>query len=120
MQTRLELAGDCEHPHEQAHRERSRLLRRLLVVMAALAATLLLVFGVDWADGRAIRGLPESSRHALYLRTVENLKTVCTTGNDGLRDFCVEQANLAMQFPECDKACRALAFAQISRVQIPR
>lgn len=49
---------------------------------------------------------------ALYDRTVESLGGVCRSHPTNLEDFCRDQAELVVRFPECDAACRALPAAR--------
>jgi hypothetical protein len=61
-----------------------------------------------------VRRLPAEARSALYAHTVENVATICR--GDGkllLADFCHEQAQFALAFPECDAACAAAARAAL-------
>jgi hypothetical protein len=89
--------------------EWSRLLKRLAIGLLAAIAVLLWA----WRQGserRAVQGLPEADRAALYRRTLDTLTTTCRPGaSEGLHDFCRDQAELLLGFPECDEACRALA-----------
>ena len=71
-------------------------------------------------EQRAIRNMPEGKRHALFVRTLQNLKSVCTAPEEAMHAYCAEQARLALEFSECDPACQALASRQISRVPRPR
>jgi hypothetical protein len=100
--------------------QQARTLPRLVVAALAVLAAAFAYVWLSGSEERAIRNLPDQPRRALFLRTLENLRTVCTTAPDNLRDFCQEQANLALRFQECDRTCQALAFRQLSRVQIPR
>jgi hypothetical protein len=97
--------------------------RRRWLVRGALAAAVALVMALmvwfDGAEQRAILGLPEAERQALYARTLQNLATVCSTSSEGLRDYCVREARLVLEFPECDRNCEALASRQLSR-SLPR
>ena len=77
-------------------------------VLAALIA--LLVWSVT-ADTRALRALPDDQRLAIYGRTLQNLKTICTPeAPASLRDFCHREAELAARFKECedDPTCQQL------------
>jgi hypothetical protein len=56
----------------------------------------------------------------LLARTVQNLKSICSPAEEAMRDFCREQAQLALEFQECDRACQELAGRQLSRMQLPR
>jgi hypothetical protein len=62
-------------------------------------------------EARAIERLPEVERHALYERTLQNVKGPChaATDSSGLRSFCREQARFVLRFAECDAACAATA-----------
>ena len=71
-------------------------------------------------EQRAIRNMPEGKRHALFVRTLQNLKSVCTAPEEAMHAYCAEQARIALEFSECDPACQALASRQISRVPRPR
>ncbi|HEX7508336.1 MAG TPA: hypothetical protein VF550_16290 [Polyangia bacterium] len=64
--------------------------------------------------------MPQPERQALYARTLQNLRSVCSPPSDALHDFCRDQARLALEFSECDRACQQLADRQLSRVQLPR
>jgi hypothetical protein len=61
-----------------------------------------------------LRGLPASERRTLYQRTLETLQTSCAGVTleptpSALGEHCVQQAAFIERFPECDRACRALA-----------
>lgn len=86
-------------------------LRRILgwmglgLGLGALAAYLV------WEQGavdRALRALPAEERHAQFLRTAEELRTVCADPPQPLRSHCREQAEFLVRFPECDAECRRL------------
>jgi hypothetical protein len=94
---------------------RGRWLSRA-AILVALAAGMALMVWRDGAERRAIRALPEVERHALYTRTLETLATACASSVVGLRDYCTRQAQLALEFPECDQSCEALAGKQVSRI----
>ena len=83
----------------------------MLGLLAAVAA-------YWWSAGeeaRALRALPEAQRAGLYLRTMETLRTVCDPApGRSMRTYCREQAEFALQFPECDAACRQIARRQMS------
>jgi hypothetical protein len=49
-----------------------------------------------------------AERSAVVERAVGNLRDVCR-GTGRPRDFCVEQARLVLEQPECDAACQSLA-----------
>lgn len=74
---------------------------------ASLVALVAFLLG---ADQRALQRLPAHERAALYERTMENLTSVCASeGRRSLHDFCRDQAQLALMFPECDRTCVATA-----------
>jgi hypothetical protein len=90
---------------------RRRLLRwlRWCAVVAGLAGILLLYMRDEGAERRALQTMPAPERQALFARTLKNLTQVCAEPADGMEDFCFDQARLAVEFPECDPACQALA-----------
>lgn len=66
---------------------------------------------VVWEEGavdRAIRALPPEERRAQFLRTEEELRTVCADPPQALRARCREQAAFLLRFPECGAECRCL------------
>ncbi|MES1205430.1 MAG: hypothetical protein ABUS79_05790 [Pseudomonadota bacterium] len=96
------------------------------IVAAAWAAAILLVIvavcGLAWWDAnletRRIRALPDGVRLPLYQLTVRNLRGVCDpAASRSLRDFCHEQAALALRFRECetDASCQELARRHLPR-----
>jgi hypothetical protein len=83
-----------------------------LAVEAAFvaAASTTLLAGCSGREGKAIRDLPQRDREALYGRTLETLRTVCSNSRgDSLSDFCQAQAKFVSEFPECDPGCQELA-----------
>jgi len=86
----------------------------------AIAGAILLLIHSEGAERRAIRDMPTPERQALLARTLQNLKSICSPPDDALRDFCREQAQLALEIPECDLSCQKMADRQLSRVQLPR
>jgi hypothetical protein len=97
----------------------ARPARSALGGAALLAGVLAIATGYWWwssgGEGREIRDLPAAQRHALYQRTLENLKTICDPApGRSVRDFCRNQAGLALQFPECDDDCRRTARRHMS------
>ncbi len=121
MQSLREVTSESEFFAEprESRPAFGRTVRVLLAVIGIVLVTFLIVWN-SGAEERAIRALPEVERHALYLRTLDNLKTVCSDAADSMRDFCEGQARMARAFPECDEACYSLAQRQLSRVQLPR
>lgn len=66
---------------------------------------------IVWNQGavdRAIRSLPAEERRAQFLRTAEELRTVCANPPPALWARCQQQAEFLSRFPECDAACRRL------------
>ena len=105
--------------------EESRLARvprwaKWSVLIVGIAGAILLLIHSEGAERRAIRDMPAPERQALLARTVQNLKSICSPPDEAMRDFCREQAQLALEFQECDRACQELADRQLSRVQLPR
>lgn len=109
--SRSDDAGPVRGPPGERHQ---RLVWIVLVVLALVAAAAAYVW-VEGQEGRALRALPEAERRGLYLRTMENLRTVCDPApGRSLREFCRTQAELAVQFPECDDPCREIARRHLS------
>jgi hypothetical protein len=78
--------------------------------VCAGAVVVALVTSLVGADQRALQRLPAHERAALYQRTMENLTSVCAMeGKGSLNDFCRDQAQFALMFPECDGTCMATA-----------
>jgi hypothetical protein len=97
----------------------ARSARGALAGTVLLAGVLVLAIGYWWwsagGEGREIRELPPAQRHALYQRTIENLKTICDPApGRSVREFCRNQARLALEFPECDDDCRTIARRHMS------
>jgi hypothetical protein len=120
MDTRLELVAEAESTEEAPKHSRLGRWASWAAAVVGLAGVLFLMVWCEGAEQRAIRNLPEGERQALFARTLQNLKAVCTAPEDGMHDYCAEQARLALEFSECDPACQALASRQISRVPRPR
>jgi len=119
----LELVEDpseSEIPDEQPHLGHLPAWVKWAALVLAIVGAILLLVHSEGAEQRAIRDMPAPERQALLARTVQNLKSICSPAEDAMRDFCREQAQLALEFQECDKACQELADRQLSRVQLPR
>ena len=89
-------------------------MRRVAAIVATLAIAVAagaLWYASETAELGAISRLPAAERRALYQRTLRTLETSCapTTKPSGLDQFCHEQAEFIVQFPECDQACLAVA-----------
>jgi hypothetical protein len=123
MPNRLQLVKDLSEPampDEQPLLDRLPKWAKWTGLVLAIVGTILLWIHSEGAERRAIRDMPTSERQALLARTVQNLKSVCAPPSDAMRDFCREQAQLALEFQECDQVCQDLADRQLSRVQLPR
>ncbi len=82
----------------------------IVLAFAGLAIVFLWTWFSETSASDAIRALPDTQRRGLYLRTMENLRTVCEPAAPrAMRDFCREQASLAERFPECDASCAEIA-----------
>jgi hypothetical protein len=123
MPNGLELVEDpieSEVTDEHPHLGRLPAWMKWSTLALTIAGATLLLFHSEGAERRAIRDMPAPERQALFARTVQNLSSICSPPEDAMRDFCREQAHLALEFQECDKACQELADRQLSRVQLPR
>src|SRR5262245_353655 len=91
----------------------------ILALVAIAAASLLVVLWTmrQGPESVALMRMPEVERRALYGRTLRTLESTCEPRKrpDGLADHCRRQAELIVQFPECDATCEALAEAQRAR-----
>jgi hypothetical protein len=97
---------------------RRRFLLVAVCVLLALLAVGLFAYWL-WSSGeeqRAIQDLPNTERRAFYNRTLQNLISVCV-GSDAVHfgDFCREEAERVLLFPECDNRCRDLAGKQLPK-----
>jgi hypothetical protein len=92
--------------------------RRASWAIAWLSALLILAVAtwIWWTRRDDVLRLPAAERRALYERTLGTLATFCDPQpRPGISDYCQQQAALALQFPECDAACRTLADRYRSR-----
>jgi hypothetical protein len=80
--------------------------QRLLLVGASLA---ILRFGLACQSGDVSGAIRDADRHGLYERTLENLKLCQDNLRSGLGDFCRQQAEFILTFPDCDESCRELS-----------
>lgn len=79
-------------------------------ILLCLAAFAGISFWESERDASSVRSMPEGERKALYERTMETLRTVCSGEHaSAVPDLCRDQAELVVTFPECDDACRELA-----------
>lgn len=90
--------------------------KRRRALRAWIGAAILIVAALGgwylrWAStGGEIESLPANERHAFYVRTLEDLRTVCTrTSGPNLDEHCRDQARLLVRFPECDATCQEVA-----------
>ena len=120
MTARLEALEESEVPDEQPHHGKLSLVAKWAALVAVVAAAIFLVVWSEGAEQRAIREMPAVERQALLTRTLQNLRTVCSAPAEAMHDYCSGQARLALEFSECDHDCEALAYRQISRLQMPR
>lgn len=96
-------------------RWRQGLIWFLLGVGALLALSEVTTWLANGQRG-ALRALPSVERTGLYQRTLENLRAVCgSSPPSGLESFCKDQAQLALDFDDCDETCRELAHAHRPR-----
>jgi hypothetical protein len=116
----VEVSSEAEMPNQRSHLGRLPAWVKWLALVVAVAGLVLILVHSGGAERRAIREMPAGERQALFARTVQNLRSVCSAPEDAMRDFCREQAQLVLQFQECDTSCQKLADLQLSRVQLPR
>ncbi len=110
VHNRNDVGPDTIHSSQRERRAR-------WILIAAVMGGL----GLFWAgatlsrreETAGIRALPAETRHTLYLRTLDELSTVCreeAAAVGELRDHCVAQAHFIIELPECGDACtRAIA-----------
>ena len=123
MSSQLKLVEEPNEPelaNEQRRLDRLPTWVKWTALVVAMAGAILLWAHSEGAERRAIRDMPAPERNALLARTVQNLNSICSPPDNALRDFCREQAHLALEFQDCDRACQELADQQLSRVQLPR
>lgn len=86
-------------------------LRKVVVGLAialGLAGAIAYAVWRQGAERRALGSLPPDERRALFLRTRQDLESVCANPPEALREHCRRQAELLSQLPECDAGCQAL------------
>ena len=93
----------------KTERSKTIVAAALLLTTAAVVAVLSLR-GPD-AETKAVTSLSAPDRRALYDRTLRTLETTCDQPKrpHGLDDFCKEQAEFIVKFPECDATCESRA-----------
>ncbi len=62
------------------------------------------------SEYRAIEQLQPQERKALYFRTLENVKEMCTSEKNltQFEEYCQNQANFLLEFSECEDMCQHL------------
>jgi hypothetical protein len=116
----VEGPSEPNEPGEPTVQEQPRRILAWATVVAALAAAIALWAWSQGAQGRAIRALAEPERKVLFSHVVDDLRNVCVGKEGAMHDYCADQARMALEFPECDRLCKELAWTQLSRVQLPR
>lgn len=93
--------------------------RRFLVFggLALVVVVLIALWTVDRrAEERALRSLPQADRRALYERTLENVRSLCSgDARYRLEGYCRDQADLLLALPECDAGCKVLVASYRQR-----
>jgi len=93
---------------------RERRARWLLILLAA-GGTALFAWGAVMSardETISIRKLADQARDSLYLRTLQEVETICrdpAAASGELLDHCVAQARFLIELPECHEACRRSA-----------
>ena len=104
-------ALEPEDPADTAHLAPSSWFRRVALrmgpVVLALALLVLWIWHLD-AERRAIRGLPQDRRRAVYDDTLQAFESMCTPPREGLSLHCRQQAGFLLKFEECDAHCRSI------------
>jgi hypothetical protein len=116
----VEATSESQMPDEQSHLDRLPSWVKWTAIVLVIAGAILLLVHSEGAERSAIRDMPAPQRQALLARTVQNLRSICSPPEDAMRDFCRDQAQLALEFQECDRPCQELVARQLSRVQMPR
>ena len=73
-----------------------------LVAAGAVAVVAIVAFGLRRPAG-------DAQRAALYAKTLEAVRTTCVPVTAATESYCRDQANLLLDFPECDAECVRLA-----------
>ena len=83
--------------------------------LTAVAIAVAVVTGaLFWTSLKLIRGaqvgrLPEAERTALYERMRADLELCAAPSGKLIKKHCEHQAELIVEFPECDASCKSLA-----------
>ena len=93
--------------------ERRDARARWLVIALIAAGLVLFAWGAVMSarqDRDSIRQIAERERTTLYLRTLQEIETICrepaAAESGGLRDHCIAQARFLVELPECGEPCR--------------
>ncbi len=81
----------------------------LLAFAVTVLGFTILASALSRRTASSVAKLPPDEQAALYARTLENLRTVCAGPAQDLQDYCAGEAAIALQLPQCDDSCRALA-----------
>jgi hypothetical protein len=93
---------------------RANWLERAGIALAVLATIATVIWHLG-AERRAIRNLPPVERQAAYARTFESFRSLCGADRaDSLRENCRQQAQLLLDFPECDSFCEFVISRELS------
>ena len=69
----------------------------------------------------ALAKLPSERRQAAYASSLKTYETLCVNSVPaGLEEFCHDQAQFLIQFPECDAHCNQLTTLPLRPVPHPR
>jgi hypothetical protein len=96
---------------DSSARQRSRHIAAIVALLAVFVGLVLVWSANQRSQRRAVEGLPQAERRELYERTLRTLQSPSCDPqrSKGLDDYCREQADFIVQFPECDAACAELA-----------
>jgi hypothetical protein len=86
--------------------------RRVLIALAiavALVTGALFLTSVRLTRGAQVARLPPDQRSALYQRALADLTLCATPSGKLIKKHCEHQAELVVEFAECDATCRELA-----------
>ncbi len=91
--------------------DRRRFLVREAIVLAVVLVALVASVWSSWGgERRAVARLDPQTRTPLLARTLDDLRSVCLRPDAAHpASWCRQQAEFALEFDECDGACRAAA-----------
>ena len=90
------------------------LVRYGLLAAVFIAAAISLWLWSVGGERRAVAALDDTQRHELFIRTKQNVESVCTVPPWDLRDYCEHQAEFLANFPECDGNCQTMVARQLA------